>query len=71
MTARLDPAAFFRTQRSTIVRLERIRSMRTVSRYEHTVTLASGARVPLSRERRAKLAALVAGDLVVVPPPPE
>ena len=70
LEARLDPATFFRTHRSAIVRLERIRSMRTVSRYEHTVTLASGARVPVSRERRAKLAALIGADLVVVPARP-
>jgi two-component system, LytTR family, response regulator len=66
LEARLDPARFFRTHRSAIVRLDRIRSVRTHSRYEHTVTLASGARVPLSRERRAKLAALIGSDLVVV-----
>jgi len=61
LEARLDPTVFFRTHRSAIVRLERVRSVKTLSRYEHTVTLASGARVPLSRERRARLAALL-GD---------
>jgi len=61
LESRLDPAVFFRTHRSAIVRLERVRSVKTLSRYEHTVTLASGARVPLSRERRARLAALL-GD---------
>jgi two-component system, LytTR family, response regulator len=70
LEARLDPAAFFRAHRSAIVRLERVRSLKTLSRYEHTVTLASGARVPLSRERRAKLAALLGSDLVVVPSRP-
>ena len=59
LEARLDPSAFFRTHRSAIVRLDRIRSVRTLSRYEHTVLLASGARVPLSRERRARLDALL------------
>ena len=70
LEARLDPAAFFRTHRSAIVRLDRVRSVKTLSRYEHTVTLASEARVPLSRERRAKLAALLGDDLVVVPARP-
>ena len=67
LEARLDPAIFFRTHRSAIVRLERIRAVKTISRYEHTMTLVSGERVPLSRERRAKLAALLGSDLVVVP----
>jgi two-component system LytT family response regulator len=70
LEARLDPATFFRTHRSAIVRLARVRSVKTLSRYEHTVTLASGARVPLSRDRRAKLAALLEPDLVVVPTRP-
>ena len=55
LDARLDPAVFFRTHRSAIVRLDRVRSVRTISRYEHAVILASGARVPLSRDRRARL----------------
>ena len=61
LEARLDPTVFFRTHRSAIVRLERVRSVKTLSRYEHTVTLVSGAKVPLSRERRARLATLL-GD---------
>ena len=59
LDARLDPAVFFRTHRSAIVRLDRVRSVRTISRYEHTVILASGARVPLSRDRRARLEELL------------
>jgi two-component system LytT family response regulator len=62
LEARLDPTVFLRTHRSVIVRLTSVRSVRAVSRYEHTLTLASGTRVPLSRERRAKLAALLGGD---------
>lgn len=59
LESRLDPDVFFRTHRSAIVRLDRIRAVRTLSRYEHTVMLASGARVPLSRDRKARLAALI------------
>lgn len=59
LEARLDPKAFFRTHRSAIVRLDRVRAVKTLSRYEHTVTLASGARVPLSRDRKARLASLL------------
>lgn len=59
LEARLDPKVFFRTHRSAIVRLDRVRAVKTLSRYEHTVTLASGARVPLSRDRKARLASLL------------
>jgi two-component system, LytTR family, response regulator len=59
LETRLDPKAFFRTHRSAIVRLDLVRTVKTLSRYEHTVTLASGARVPLSRDRKARLAALL------------
>lgn len=62
LESRLDPAIFFRTHRSAIVRLDRVRSVKTLSRYEHSVTLSTGARVPLSRERRARLAALLGDD---------
>ena len=59
LETRLDPKAFFRTHRSAIVRLDLVRAVKTLSRYEHTITLASGARVPLSRDRKARLAALL------------
>jgi len=59
LEARLDPAHFVRTHRSAIVRLDRIRAIHTVSRYEHVVLLTNGARVPLSRERRARLESLL------------
>jgi len=60
LEARLDPSRFFRTHRSAIVRLDRVREIHTLSKYEHTVLLASGARVPLSRDRRTRLEALLA-----------
>ena len=56
---RLDPARFIRTHRSAIVRIDCIREIRAVSRYEHEVVLVSGARPPLSRERRARLETLL------------
>jgi two-component system LytT family response regulator len=59
LESRLDPEVFFRTHRSAIVRLARVRAVKTLSRYEHTVSLASGARVPLSRDRKARLASLL------------
>lgn len=57
LESRLDPAVFFRTHRSAIVRLDRVREIRAAPAYEHTVLLTSGARVRLSRDRRARLEA--------------
>lgn len=57
LESRLDPAQFVRTHRSAIVRLDQVRELRTTSRYEQSVVLASGSVVPLSRERRAALEA--------------
>jgi two-component system LytT family response regulator len=61
LEARLDPAMFFRAHRSAIVRLDRVRAVNAAGKYEHVVILASGARVPLSRDRRARLEVLLAG----------
>jgi two-component system, LytTR family, response regulator len=60
LEARLDPTRFVRTHRSAIVRIDRVREIRSLSRYEHEVRLTTGARAPLSRERRARLEALLA-----------
>ena len=46
----LDPAQFFRAHRSAIVRLDLVREIRTDD-YSMSLMLATGARVPLSRER--------------------
>ncbi len=55
LETRLDPSRFFRSHRSAIVRLDLVRSIKTISRYEHSILLASGVYVPLSRDRRAAL----------------
>ena len=60
LESRLDPSRFFRSHRSAIIRLDLVRSIKTVSRYEHSVVLSTGAQVPLSRDRRARLEALLA-----------
>ncbi len=60
LESKLDPRRFVRSHRSAIVRLDLIGAIRMVSRYEHTIVLRSGAHVPLSRERRARLEALLA-----------
>jgi two-component system LytT family response regulator len=56
---RLDPAHFLRTHRSAIVRIDCVREIRAVSRYEHEILLASGQRAPLSRDRRSRLEAIL------------
>ncbi|MEP6732491.1 MAG: LytTR family DNA-binding domain-containing protein [bacterium] len=60
LESRLDPAHYFRTHRSAIVRLDLIRAIKTISRYEYSVVLSTGARVPLSRDRRPKLEVVLA-----------
>lgn len=61
LDARLDPAIFHRTHRSAIVRLDAVRAVRSLSRYESVAVLASGAEAPVSRERRESLEARLAG----------
>lgn len=55
MEDRLDPARFFRAHRSGIVNLDRIRELQPGPSGDHILVLASGARVRLSRSRRAAL----------------
>jgi two-component system LytT family response regulator len=57
----LDPTQFFRTHRSAIVRISAIREILALSRYEHEIVLASGARIPLARSRKAALDLLISG----------
>jgi two-component system LytT family response regulator len=49
LAARLDPAAFARVHRSSIVRVDAIRRTRRTRSGAHEVTLASGQRVAVSR----------------------
>ncbi|MEP6506807.1 MAG: LytTR family DNA-binding domain-containing protein [Gemmatimonadales bacterium] len=51
----LDPAVFMRIHRSAIVRVSAIREIRADSPYAFSVRLASGARAPLSRDKRRLL----------------
>ena len=54
---RLRPHGFVRAHRQALVRLSSVRSLATRSDGDDFVVLSSGARVPLSRRRRAALAA--------------
>lgn len=53
---RLDPRAFFRIHRSTIVRLDRIEALLTASGGDYAVRLDSGRRLKVARSRRDELA---------------
>ncbi|MEO8577874.1 MAG: LytTR family DNA-binding domain-containing protein [Gemmatimonadales bacterium] len=59
LESRLDPAVFFRCHRSAIIRLDLVKAIKTISRYEHVVVLSTGTRVPVSRDRRARLQSLL------------
>lgn len=53
--AQLDPAAFVRIHRSTIVRTERIRELQPYFHGEYVVVLRDGSKLKLSRSYREKL----------------
>ncbi|MEP0548606.1 MAG: LytTR family DNA-binding domain-containing protein [Rhodothermales bacterium] len=59
---RLDPAAFFRIHRSTIVRLDRIEALLVAGGGDYAVKLRGGARLRVSRARRDDLAARLGLD---------
>jgi two-component system, LytTR family, response regulator len=55
LEARLDPRAFVRVHRSTIVRVDRVTELQPWSHGDYVVVLQSGARVRLSRRYRDRL----------------
>ncbi len=55
MEARLDPTAFVRIHRSTIVNSSRIKELRPYSSREYAVVLKDGTRLRLSRRYRDRL----------------
>ena len=56
---RLDPSAFVRVHRSAIVRLDRVRELRSTAFGEWAVVLRDGSRVPVSRRRREQVGAAI------------
>lgn len=56
MEAQLDPRAFARVHRSAIVRLDRVRELRTPPGGETVAVLRDGTAVPVSQRYRARLA---------------
>jgi two-component system LytT family response regulator len=59
LEASLDPTHFHRTHRSALVRVDLIREIHAESPYTHSALLATGERVPVSRERLKSLEALL------------
>ena len=56
---RLDPDAFVRVHRSAIVRLDRVREIRSAGPGESVLILRDGTRVPVSRRRREQVTELI------------
>jgi two-component system LytT family response regulator len=54
LETRLDPSRFARLHRAAIVQLDRVRELRTTVRGDEAI-LRDGARIPVSRRRRAVL----------------
>ena len=56
---RLDPGRFVRVHRSAIVRLDRVREVRSAASGESVLILRDGTRVPVSRRRREQVTELI------------
>jgi two-component system LytT family response regulator len=56
---RLDPDRFVRVHRSAIVRVDRVREMRSAAPGESVLILRDGTRVPVSRRRREQVTELI------------
>jgi two-component system LytT family response regulator len=56
---RLDPSRFARVHRSAIVRIDRVREMRSSAGGESLLVLRDGTRVPVSRRRREQVSSLI------------
>jgi two-component system LytT family response regulator len=63
----LDPSRFFRVHRSAIVNLERVREIQPLFRGDSSLLLSTGARVRLSRTRRAGFQRLFAASVQSAP----
>lgn len=56
---KLDPEAFLRVHRSTIVNFDRLKELRQTATGEYVVVLRDGTKLKLSRSRRARLQQLL------------
>jgi two-component system LytT family response regulator len=64
---RLDPAQFFRTHRSAIVNVRRVREIHPLFRGDAVVVLADGTQVKLSRTRREEFELALVGGAATPP----
>jgi DNA-binding LytR/AlgR family response regulator len=55
----LDPSRFVRTHRSALVRIDLIREIASESPYSFSARLATGDKVPVSRERLKRVEAVI------------
>ncbi len=55
----LDPSEFFRSHRSAIVRLSRVRAIRAETPHSWTVAMSNGDTAPLSRDKHRQLEELL------------
>jgi two-component system LytT family response regulator len=62
LEARLDPGRFARIHRSTIVNLDRVRELHPLFRGDCEIVLRDGARLRLSRSRRAEFEERLSGS---------
>ncbi len=62
LETRLDPARFVRIHRSTIVNFDRVRELHPLFRGDSEVVLRDGARLRLSRSRRAEFERRLSGS---------
>ena len=63
LAARLDPKRFVRTHRSSIVNIDRVKTLQPYFRGAHILTLTDGTQVTLSRSRRAAFESAVGWKL--------
>ena len=61
LEARLDPARFVRVHRSSIIHIDRLRTLEPYIKGSHVLTLEDGTRLTLSRGRRAAFEAAIGG----------
>lgn len=61
LEAKLDPTRFVRVHRSSIVHIDRLRTLEPYIKGSHVLTLQDGTRLTLSRARRAAFEAAIGG----------
>lgn len=63
MCRQLDPNKFVQVHRSVIINVERIRELQTMFSGELVVVMETGAEIPLSRNYKTRLFAVIGNPL--------